>query len=112
MLDRSLLITIRWPLLKSFFCSGGNPLSVYLHFCYSHSTYDDNQRKCWWDGIEVDLAQNGEAPKVVKLWARRVWTLELSLVSTHSRSFTASVLKYMWLGLSVPPDLALDNRNP
>jgi len=37
-------------------------------------------RKCWWDGIEVDLAQDGGPSKTVKLWARRVWTLELSLV--------------------------------
>ncbi|KAI0044566.1 phosphatase activator [Auriscalpium vulgare] len=37
-------------------------------------------RKCWWDGIEVDLAQPGEAQRNIKLWARRVWTLELSLV--------------------------------
>ena len=39
------------------------------------------QRKCWWDGIEVDLAGPGEPEKIIKLWARRVWTLELSLVS-------------------------------
>lgn len=38
------------------------------------------QRKCWWDGIEVNLAEPGEPEKLVKLWARRVWTLELSLV--------------------------------
>jgi len=37
-------------------------------------------RKCWWDGLEVDLAQPGEPTQPVKLWARRVWTLELSLV--------------------------------
>jgi len=37
-------------------------------------------RKCWWDGVEVNLAEEGEAAKTVKLWARRVWTLELSLV--------------------------------
>jgi len=36
-------------------------------------------RKCWWDGIEVDLG-TAAAPRVVKLWARRVWTLELSLI--------------------------------
>ncbi|KAG8788574.1 hypothetical protein FRC20_008169 [Serendipita sp. 405] len=36
-------------------------------------------RKCWWDGIEVDLG-TPDAPRVVKLWARRVWTLELSLI--------------------------------
>ena len=39
------------------------------------------QRKCWWDGIEVNLADSDESEKTVKLWARRVWTLELSLVS-------------------------------
>ncbi|KAI0773095.1 hypothetical protein BD413DRAFT_539127 [Trametes elegans] len=37
-------------------------------------------RKCWWDGIEVDLAEAGEPERIIKLWARRVWTLELSLV--------------------------------
>ncbi|THH31253.1 hypothetical protein EUX98_g2909 [Antrodiella citrinella] len=37
-------------------------------------------RKCWWDGIEVNIAEPGDAEKTVKLWARRVWTLELSLV--------------------------------
>ncbi|KAG0706604.1 hypothetical protein DFH29DRAFT_133862 [Suillus ampliporus] len=37
-------------------------------------------RKCWWDGLEVDLAGPGEPSLPVKLWARRVWTLELSLV--------------------------------
>ncbi|KIY50449.1 hypothetical protein FISHEDRAFT_38925 [Fistulina hepatica ATCC 64428] len=39
-------------------------------------------RKCWWDGVEVELPASGEFPaRKVKLWARRVWTLELSLVS-------------------------------
>ncbi|KIY69036.1 phosphatase activator [Cylindrobasidium torrendii FP15055 ss-10] len=33
-------------------------------------------RKCWWDGIDIEIP--GEPD--VKLWARRVWTLELSLV--------------------------------
>ncbi|VDB98232.1 unnamed protein product [Peniophora sp. CBMAI 1063] len=33
-------------------------------------------RKCWWDGLEVELPKGDK----VKLWARRVWTLELSLV--------------------------------
>ncbi|KAG5642554.1 hypothetical protein DXG03_002567 [Asterophora parasitica] len=38
-------------------------------------------RKCWWDGIDVELPASADAPaKTVKLWARRVWTLELSLV--------------------------------
>ncbi|KAF8530015.1 hypothetical protein BU17DRAFT_35704 [Hysterangium stoloniferum] len=38
-------------------------------------------RKCWWDGIDVNVAPSGISERLVKLWARRVWTLELSLVS-------------------------------
>ncbi|KAF8664620.1 hypothetical protein AX16_000719 [Volvariella volvacea WC 439] len=38
-------------------------------------------RKCWWDGLEVELpATEAKAVKTIKLWARRVWTLELSLI--------------------------------
>ncbi|KAG8942339.1 hypothetical protein FRC04_003791 [Tulasnella sp. 424] len=37
-------------------------------------------RKCWWDGLDVDIAKSGETSRVVKLWSRRVWTLELSLI--------------------------------
>jgi len=41
-------------------------------------------RKCWWDGVDVDIARPGQPAHVVKLWARRVWTLELSLVRLRS----------------------------
>lgn len=38
-------------------------------------------RKCWWDGMDVELpATEGQPAIAAKLWARRVWTLELSLV--------------------------------
>ncbi|GJJ14190.1 hypothetical protein Clacol_008452 [Clathrus columnatus] len=37
-------------------------------------------RKCWWDGVEVEIGTPGVPARPVKLWARRVWTLELSLV--------------------------------
>ncbi|EAU92410.1 phosphatase activator [Coprinopsis cinerea okayama7 len=38
-------------------------------------------RKCWWDGMDVELPAAGDKPAITaKLWARRVWTLELSLV--------------------------------
>ena len=48
----------------------------------------DDQRKCWWDGIEIELPASGDQPaKKVKLWARRVWTLELSLVRGARRGF-------------------------
>ncbi|KAK7464289.1 hypothetical protein VKT23_006456 [Stygiomarasmius scandens] len=45
-------------------------------------------RKCWWDGLEVELPERVsevdgrvlEQGMTVKLWSRRVWTLELSLI--------------------------------
>ncbi|QRV81349.1 WHI2-like protein P4H10,16c [Ceratobasidium sp. AG-Ba] len=38
-------------------------------------------RKCWWDGAEALLPPTKTSPQhLVKLWARRVWTLELSLI--------------------------------
>ncbi|KAF9320598.1 hypothetical protein BG003_005570 [Podila horticola] len=36
-------------------------------------------RKCWWDGVQIELDHNGvKVP--IRLWARRTWTLELVLV--------------------------------
>ncbi|KAG0139313.1 hypothetical protein CROQUDRAFT_101737 [Cronartium quercuum f. sp. fusiforme G11] len=43
-------------------------------------------RKCWWDAIELSVPlklNTVDNELAVKLWARRVWTLELSLVSHH-----------------------------
>ncbi|KAF9486435.1 phosphatase activator [Pholiota conissans] len=41
-------------------------------------------RKCWWDGLDVELPPTADKKALtVKLWARRVWTLELSLVSAN-----------------------------
>lgn len=39
-------------------------------------------RKCWWDGIDVEVPSPEDANRMIpiKLWSRRVWTLELSLV--------------------------------
>ncbi|KAF9216692.1 hypothetical protein BGZ59_008518 [Podila verticillata] len=36
-------------------------------------------RKCWWDGVQIELDHNGDKVPV-RLWARRTWTLELVLV--------------------------------
>ncbi|CDZ97003.1 BTB/POZ fold [Phaffia rhodozyma] len=36
-------------------------------------------RKCWWDGVDIETRVDAEN-KTVKVWARRVWTLELNLV--------------------------------
>ncbi|KAJ9116952.1 hypothetical protein QFC22_004610 [Naganishia vaughanmartiniae] len=63
----------------------------------AHVTLDDQQmntaqklllfwrkpaRKCWWDGVEVEIPVLGDSKQnaKVKVWARRVWTLELSLI--------------------------------
>ncbi|KAF9277475.1 hypothetical protein BGZ88_001138 [Linnemannia elongata] len=42
-------------------------------------------RKCWWDGIQVEVHQDPSDTTItplvpVRLWARRTWTLELVLV--------------------------------
>ncbi|KAF5384023.1 hypothetical protein D9757_006940 [Collybiopsis confluens] len=38
-------------------------------------------RKCWWDGLDIELPAFGDdESRIIKLWARRVWTLELSLI--------------------------------
>jgi hypothetical protein len=83
------LTITRWPLLRSYSSSGGNLQCVVSLSLLGLSPYGANrvssrrdlQRKCWWDGIEVELKQAGEN-RNIKLWARRVWTLELSLVRT------------------------------
>ncbi|OLL22000.1 WHI2-like protein [Neolecta irregularis DAH-3] len=35
-------------------------------------------RKCWWDGVE--LADIGANQEKVKVWIRRIWTLELTVI--------------------------------
>lgn len=37
-------------------------------------------RKCWWDGIEIDIEVFVGQSAQVRLWSRRTWTLELALV--------------------------------
>ncbi|OXG14189.1 phosphatase activator [Cryptococcus neoformans Ze90-1] len=41
-------------------------------------------RKCWWDSVEIDVPSSLDTEShetiSVKVWARRVWTLELSLI--------------------------------
>lgn len=38
------------------------------------------QRKCWWDATDVVLHPGTTKEHSLKVWARRVWTLELSLI--------------------------------
>ena len=84
---RSRSTTTRWPPRRSSCCSGGNRRCVIILHMACARTSLPWQRKCWWDGIEVDVAEPGEPSKVIKLWARRVWTLELSLVRTSLSPF-------------------------
>ncbi|KAJ5229743.1 General stress response protein Whi2 [Penicillium chrysogenum] len=35
-------------------------------------------RRCWWEGIELHDVEGVEGP--VKVWIRRVWTLEMSVI--------------------------------
>ncbi|GAA5872313.1 hypothetical protein JCM3774_003342 [Rhodotorula dairenensis] len=37
-------------------------------------------RKCWWDATDVVLHPGTPEEQSLKVWARRVWTLELSLI--------------------------------
>ncbi|KAL8283162.1 hypothetical protein RQP46_005940 [Phenoliferia psychrophenolica] len=37
-------------------------------------------RKCWWDATDVTLNEGTPEAREIKVWARRVWTLELSLI--------------------------------
>ncbi|MCJ1394825.1 hypothetical protein MMC18_007705 [Xylographa bjoerkii] len=36
-------------------------------------------RRCWWEGIELDNVEGMEGKKL-KVWIRRVWTLEMSVI--------------------------------
>lgn len=48
-----------------------------------------SQRKCWWDATEVEVpSANGEATQTLRVWARRIWTLETTLLSSPFASST------------------------
>ncbi|KAK3350096.1 stress response protein Whi2 [Lasiosphaeria hispida] len=36
-------------------------------------------RRCWWEGVELDNVEGLEGQKL-KVWIRRVWTLEMSVI--------------------------------
>jgi len=79
---QKLLLFWRKPAVRYLSLLPPFPLGLCLYVA-NRSPCRDLQRKCWWDGIEIELKQAGEnAPRNIKLWARRVWTLELSLVRT------------------------------
>ena len=61
-----------------------DPRLTHVPICpRTHRAQLTAQRKCWWDGVEVDVPVSSTSKEThkVKVWARRVWTLELSLVS-------------------------------
>jgi ATP-binding cassette subfamily F protein 3 len=40
-------------------------------------------RRCWWEGVELQNVEGVEGP--LKVWIRRVWTLEMVSVSSDER---------------------------
>ena len=49
----------------------------------------NSQRKCWWDATEVEVpSANGQATQTLRVWARRIWTLETTLLSSPFASST------------------------
>ena len=49
-------------------------------------------RRCWWEGIELNDVEGVEGP--VKVWIRRVWTLEMvrPLPSVDSKLLIANLI--------------------
>lgn len=39
-------------------------------------------RRCWWEGVELDNVEGVEGK--LKVWIRRVWTLEMVSIEHHS----------------------------
>ncbi|KAL2197912.1 hypothetical protein P885DRAFT_68111 [Corynascus similis CBS 632.67] len=37
-------------------------------------------RRCWWEGVELDNVEGLPAGTKLKVWIRRVWTLEMSVI--------------------------------
>ena len=35
-------------------------------------------RRCWWEGVELQDVEGVQGP--LKVWIRRVWTLEMSVI--------------------------------
>ena len=51
-------------------------------------------RRCWWEGVELDDVEGVEGK--LKVWIRRVWTLEM--VSFHEfRLFSLDLCPYLRL---------------
>lgn len=36
-------------------------------------------RRCWWEGVDLDGVEGVEGGRL-KVWIRRVWTLEMSVI--------------------------------
>lgn len=79
---QKLLLFWRKPAVRSFVLS----LSFSLVSVDGAET-EILQRKCWWDATDVILNEGTTEAREVKVWARRVWTLELSLVRHNPSRF-------------------------
>lgn len=65
-------------------------------------------RRCWWEGIELNDVEGVEGP--VKVWIRRVWTLEMVRLpsSVNSKLLIANpIAECYWAPLIFFPLLSL-----
>ncbi len=37
-------------------------------------------RRCWWEGVELEGVEGLAEGTKLKVWIRRVWTLEMSVI--------------------------------
>ena len=41
-------------------------------------------RRCWWEGVQLEDVEGCSKP--LKIWVRRVWTLEMASMRSHFRN--------------------------
>lgn len=109
---QKLLLFWRKPAVCIYECVGSLKCQMLEHTC-TDAIFLSSQRKCWWDGIDIVVPQrtmHSEPPtplpphvlgtlspqerswldqgigQCVRVWVRRVWTLEVSLVSNMTGS--------------------------
>ncbi|EMD01177.1 hypothetical protein BAUCODRAFT_61844 [Baudoinia panamericana UAMH 10762] len=56
-------------------------------------------RRCWWEGVELDNVEGVDAGKRLKVWIRRVWTLEMVRTSATQRLLNHQDVVLTYFGL-------------
>ena len=61
-------------------------------------------RRCWWEGVDLRDVDGVEGE--LKVWVRRVWTLEMVGSPTHCRAVAPlanDLLERYWIAMTVLP---------